>query len=135
MQPTITSPGRCGDRVHPDRQPEVVRQEERRERDHDQVVEEERPAGEEAREVVERDAVKVAAPPVSPIAVVPSAYDRRHDEEEQADDRQHHRREPERVQRDDPEREVERGGDLAVRDGGERRRVEHALEPRQLARH
>ena len=38
-----------GDRVHADREPQVVREEERRERDHDQVVEEQRPAGEEAR--------------------------------------------------------------------------------------
>ena len=40
------------ERVHLQRAREVVRQEERRERDHDQVVEEERPAGHEAGEVV-----------------------------------------------------------------------------------
>ena len=39
------------------------------------------------------------------------------------------------MQRDDAEREVERGRHLAVRDGGERRRVQHALQPRQLAGH
>ena len=44
------------DRSDPERQSEVVRHEERRERDHDQVVEEERPAREESREVVEGDA-------------------------------------------------------------------------------
>ena len=36
--------------------PEVVRHEERRQRDHDHVVEEERPAGQEAERVVERAA-------------------------------------------------------------------------------
>ena len=40
------------ERGHTERAGEVVRQEERRERDHDQVVEEERPAGEEPGEVV-----------------------------------------------------------------------------------
>ena len=42
---------------------------------------------------------------------------------------------PERVQRDHAEREVDRRGDLAVRDGGERGRVEDALQLRQLACH
>ena len=41
-------------RVRPERRADVVRQEQRRERDHDQVVEEERPPGHEAEQVVVR---------------------------------------------------------------------------------
>ena len=52
--PTTTSHGSWRERVDLERPAEVVRQEERRERDHDQVVEEEHPAGQEAGEVVER---------------------------------------------------------------------------------
>ena len=44
------------DRVDAECETEIVRDEERRERDHDQVVEEEHPAGEESGQVVERDA-------------------------------------------------------------------------------
>jgi hypothetical protein len=60
----------------------------------------------------------VAAPPVSRIC------------------REQDRRcEAERVQCDDPEGEVDRGGDLAVGDRKERRSVEDALQAGQLARH
>ena len=60
-------------RVPAERVPHVVRHEERRERDHDQVVEEEHPAGEEPERVVERAADEGRAPPVSGIAATPSA--------------------------------------------------------------
>ena len=123
------------DRLDAERQPEVVRQEERRERDHDQVVEEERPAGEETGEVVERDAHECRRAAGAAVRGRPLDVRRRDDEEDQPDEREHDRRHPERVERDDPEREVDRGGDLAVRDGRERRRVERPLEPRQLSRH
>ena len=46
-------PRRVAERVDVERGADVVRQEQRRQRDHDQVVEEERPAGDEADEVVE----------------------------------------------------------------------------------
>ena len=46
-------PGRVADAVEPERRADVVRHEERGEGDHDQVVEEERPARDEADEVVE----------------------------------------------------------------------------------
>ena len=78
---------------------------------------------------------KVAAPPVSRIAAVPSAYERATTRKSSPTDAEHRGRHPERVQRDDPEREVDRGGDLAVGDGGERRRVEDTLQPRELAGH
>ena len=123
------------DRVHADREAEVVREEERRERDHDQVVEEERPTGHEPGQVVERDADEGRGAARLSDRRRPLGVRHRHDEEEHADDREDERREPERMQRDDAEREVERGRHLAVRDGGERRRVQHALQPRQLAGH
>ena len=39
------------------------------------------------------------------------------------------------MQRDDPESEVDRRGDLPVRDGGERGRIEDPLQTRELAGH
>ena len=77
--------------------------------------------------------VNVSAPPVSGIAAVPSAYDSATSEEDEARDEQDDGRQPERVRGDDPEREVDRGADLAVRDREQRRRVEHALEAADLA--
>jgi hypothetical protein len=112
-----------------------VRDEQRRERDHDQVVEEERPSRDEAGEVVEGDpdergGAAGLADRGRPLGV------RQGDEQEQrADDEQDDRREAERVQGDDPEREVDRGRDLAVCDREERGGVEDALQPWQLARH
>src|SRR5581483_10138127 len=123
------------DRVDAEREPEVVGEEQRGEGYHDQVVEEERPAGEEAREVVERHAHERRGAARLPDHRRPLRVRGRDDEEEQPDDREDDGRQAERVERDDPEREIERGGDLAVRDGRERRRVEHPLQPRQLARH
>ena len=59
----------------------------------------------------------------------------RDEQEEHADAEQHERREPDGVERDDPEREVDRRGDLAVGDREERARVELAAEAGQLAGH
>ena len=78
---------------------------------------------------------KVAAPPVSRSSVVPSAYDMRDDEEEQPGEEQDVRREPERVPGDDPEREVDRARDLAVRDAEQVGRAEPPLKPRKLTSH
>ena len=66
---------------------------------------------------------------------VASAYESATSEEEQAGDEQHERREPERVQRDHAEREVDRRGDLAVGDREERARVELAAQAGELAGH
>ena len=77
----------------------------------------------------------VAAPPVSGIAAVPSAYESETRTNTRARDEQDERRQPERGDRDDAERDVQRRRDLAVRDGEERRRVEHALEAAELACH
>jgi hypothetical protein len=124
-----------GDRVHPDREPEGVREEERRERDHDQVVEEERPAGDESREVVEGDPHERRGASGLADRRRPFCVRQCHDEEKQARDGENRGRQPERVQRDDPEREIERRRDLAVGDRSEGRRVERPLQLRQLAGH
>ena len=63
-----------------------MRHEERRERDHDQVVEEEHPAGEEAGEVVERDADERRGAARLADRRRPLRVRERDDEEEQADD-------------------------------------------------
>ena len=113
----------------------VVRDEESRERDHDQVVEKQDPAGGEAPKVVERNPNERRC--------AAGLADRRRsfrvregDDQEQEPRREQHRGgEAERVQRDDPEREVDRGGDLAIRDREERRSVEDPLETGQLASH
>ena len=128
-------PRRVAQRLDPERRAEVVRQEDGRERDHDQVVEEERPAGEEAVDVV------VGAPDERRRAAGLRERRRRlgvrerDDQEEDARAEEDERREAERIGGDDPEREVERRGDLAVGDREERRRVEHALEAAELAGH
>ena len=77
----------------------------------------------------------VAAPPVSGSAEVASAYESATSRKSEADAEQHERREPDGVERDDPEREVDRRGDLAVGDREERARVELAAQAGKLARH
>ena len=62
----------------------------------------------------------MAAPPVS--------VREGDEEEERSDEEENERREPERVQRDYAEGEVQRGADLAVGDRGEGRRAEDPLE-------
>jgi hypothetical protein len=99
-----------------ERSREVVGKEQRRQRDHDQVVQEERPAGQEADQVVER--------PPDERGGAAHLRDRRrslgvrhrHEQEEHADGEEHRGREAEGVEGDDAEREVDRRGDLAVRD-------------------
>ena len=112
-----------------------MRDEERRERDHDQVVEEEHPAGHESGEIVvglanERRGAARLRQSGGRLGVGEGD-----DEEEDADAEQHERREADGVQRDDPEREVDRRGDLAVGDREEGARVELAAKPRKLPRH
>jgi hypothetical protein len=121
--------------MHLQRPTEVVRQEQRRERDHDQVVEEESPAGHEAREVVER-------PPherrrTAGLGQCCSAFRvrQRDDQEEHAGGEQDDRREAERMRREHAEREVDRRCDLAVGDREQRTRVELTPQAGELPRH
>ena len=128
-------PGVPAEGGHLERGREVMRQKERRERDHDQVVEEERPAGEEAGEVVERPANEGRGAARLRDRRGALCVRERNDQEEGAHEREHLGGEPQRVQGDDPEGDVDRGGDLAVRDREERRGVEDALKAGDLARH
>ena len=123
------------ERRHRQRVPEVVRQEERRERGDDQVVEEERPAGDEAGQVVERAAHEGRGAAGLPQLGRPLGVRERDDEEEHAGEEEDERRQAERVRRDDPEREVDRARDLAVGDREEIGAPEPALEPRELTSH
>ena len=113
----------------------VVRDEQRRERDHDQVVEEEDPAGDETPEVVEGDPDEGCRASGLADRRGPLGVRERDDEEQEPGREQDRGREAEGVQRDDPEREVDRRRDLAVGDREERRSAEDALQARQLACH
>ena len=121
------------ERRHLQRAGQVVRQEQRGERDHDQVVEEERPPRQEPGEIVQRapDERRGAARLRQSSRAL--GVGERHDQEENADDREHDRREPKRVRREHAQREVDRRGDLAVGDGEERASIELTPEPCQLA--
>ena len=124
--------GESRERVDAERGAEVVRQEERRERDHDQVVEEEHPAGEEAEQVVERTPDEGRRAARLGDRCRPLRVREGDEQEEDAGAEQDDGSQAERVGRDDSEREVERGRDLAVRDREERGRVEDSLEARSL---
>jgi len=115
--------------------PEVVRQEECRESGDDQVVEEERPAGDEAGEIVERAADERRG--AAGLAELGRAFGvgKCDEQEEQTGSEQDVGREPERPRRDDAEREVDGAGDLAVRDAEEVVRTQPPLQPRTLPRH
>ena len=118
-------PGRLPQRVDAEGRAEVVRHEDGREGDHDQVVEEERPAGQEPEDVVvgaadERRRASRLRDRRRSLGV-----GERDDQEEDPCAEEDERRQAERVRRNDPEREVERRGDLAVRDRKQRRRVEN----------
>ena len=101
-----------------------MRHEQRRERDHDQVVEEDRPAGQEPELVVERAADEGRGAAGLGERGGALRIGERDEHEQRADREQHPRRQAERVQRDDAEREEERRGDLAVGDRGQRGRRE-----------
>ena len=128
-------PGARLEALHGERGPEVVRQEERGERGDDQIVEEERPACDEAGEVVEGAPDEGRRAAGLPQLRRSLGVRQRDDEEDDAREEQDVRREAERLRGDDPEREVDRAGDLAVRDAEQVRRAEPALKPRKLSRH
>ena len=125
-------PGVALERVDSESGAEVVRHEERRERDHDQVVEEEHPAGEEAGEVVERDADERRRPARLANERRPFRVRQRDDQEQDPGDAQHDGREAERMESDHAEREVDRRGDLAVGDREQRAGVELAPQAGEL---
>ena len=107
---------------------EVVRDEERRDGDGDDVDEHLRPARDEADELVERvprEARGAARLGVARGALGVGRGGRREDD---AGDDEDERRQAERVERREPERVVDRGADVAVGGREERGRAEGALE-------
>src|SRR5205814_1714440 len=117
------------DRVPAECESQVVREEERRERDHDQVVEEERPAGDEPSQVVEGDADEGRGAAGFPDRGRPLRIRQGHDQEEHADNAEDHGRETERVQSDDAEREEEHAEDVAGRASADRDGLGEEREP------
>ncbi len=123
------------ERADLERPGEIVGEEERRERHHDQVVEEQHPASHEAGDVVERLADEGRRTARLGDRRRSLGVGERDDEEEDADREQDGRRQAERLLRHDRERDVDRRGDLAVRHREQRRRAEHALEGWELPGH
>jgi hypothetical protein len=100
---------------------QVVRRRERGDRDQDDVVEQDRPAGDEAHELVEGEAREDRR--AGAVLVEARALDvghRRH-HEEHAGGEEHERREGERAVGHDAQREVDGAGDRGVDDREERR--------------
>ena len=113
---------------------EVVRRRERGDRDEDQEVEEDRPARDEAPQLVERVAGEHRR--AAAVLVQRGALDvgHRRQDEEQPGDEVDDRGEPERVVGDDPEREVDRARDRRVDDREDDRRAQRAPEDALLVR-
>ena len=92
-------PRRVAQDIHAEGRPQVVRQEQSRERNHDQVIQEQRPAGEEAEQVVERPADERRRAAGLGDRRRPFGVGERDDQKDDPRDQQHERREPERVAR------------------------------------
>ena len=117
-------------RVRPQRLPEdreVVRDEERRHGDGDDVDEHLRPARREADELVERMPREARGAAGLREARRAFRVGRRRRREHDAGDDEDERRQPERVDGREAERVVDRGADVAVGGREERGRAEHAL--------
>ena len=125
--PPMMSHGFVLQRLPEDRQ--VVRDEERRDGDRDDVVEHLRPGGPERDELVEGVAGEARRAAGLRVADRALGVGRRRRGEDQPADQEDERRQPERDRRGDAERVVDRRADVAVRGREERRRPEHALEP------
>ncbi len=128
-------PGVVREAFPADRMAEVVRDEEPRQSHHDQVVEEERPTGDEPERIVERAADEGCRAAGLGNRGRALRVREGHEQEQEADHEQHPRREPQGEEGDDAESEVERGGDLPVGDRCQRRDIEDALEDWELSRH
>ncbi len=108
---------------------QVVGDDDRTRRHHDQVVEQDRPAGDEAPELVEGVARERRG--AAPLDMERGALDvgGHRDGEEEPGDHVDERRQPERVAGDDAEREEHRGDDGAQRDGEQRGLAQPARDP------
>ena len=119
-------------RVVLERPPEdrqVVRDEERRDRDRDHVVQELRPRGAEADELVERVAREARGAAGLRVADGSFHVGQGRGREDQARDHEDDRGQAEREGGRDAERVVDRRADVAVRRREQRGRAENALEP------
>ena len=116
----------------PDRA-QVVRHRDRRQRDDDDVVDQDRPAGDEADQLVERVARerRRSAPLEEHRAALEVAE--RGEHEQQARGQEDQRRQPEPALGDHADREVEREADRRVGDGEQPRHAEDAPRQRALA--
>ena len=114
----------------PERAAEVVRRGEPAHGEQEHVVEQDRPAGDEAPQLVERVAREHGG--AAAVLVQRGALDVGHrgQGEEHAAEQEHERREPQRVVGDDAEREVDRAGHRRVDDREQRRRAQRAAERR-----
>ncbi len=122
-------------RVRLQRRPEdreVVRHEERRDRDRDDVVEHLRPRSHEGDELVERTPREARRPARLGEENGPLGVGRGRAGEDQPRDDEDERCEPERNRRGDAERVVDRRADVPVRGREESRRSQHALERMRL---
>ncbi len=112
---------------------QVVRDEDRRDRDRDRVVQHLRPAGEERHRLVEgvarerRRAARLGEPRGR------LGVGDRGEEEDGARDGERDRRHAERVHGHEPERVVDRRADVAVRRREQRGGAEHSVQPTGLA--
>ena len=104
---------------------QVVRHEEGRDRDREDVVERQRPARQERDDLVEGVAGEARGAPGLREHRGALGIGLRGQREQPAGEHEHHRREPERVGGDEPERVVDRRADVAV-GGGEERADPHA---------
>ena len=106
---------------------QVVRHRDRRQGDHDQVVDQDRPAGDEGDQLVEGVAGEGRG--AAALAEHRPALDvgERGQAEEQAGGEEDQRRQPEAAVGDDAEREVDREADRRVGGGEQRRDAEAAL--------
>ena len=128
-------PRRLAQRRRADRPGEVVGRRDGRERHDDEEVEEEHPARHEPGEIVEGAAHERRRSSGLGQRGRPLGVGERDEHEHRPRDEEHERSEAERGTGDDPERDVQRRRDLAVRDREERRCVEDALEAAELACH
>ena len=132
---TTTIPPMMSHGIRLQRRPEdreVVRHEERRDRDRDDVVEHLRPGGPERDELVERAPREARRPAGLGEEHRPLGVGRGRAGEDQPRDDEDERREPERDRRGDAERVVDRRADVPVGGREERRRSQHALERMRL---
>ena len=126
ISPTIMSSGLWLSPCEPGKCAQVVRHEERRDGDREDVVQRQRPAGEERDDVIEGMAGERGRPARFGEHRRALGIGFRGQREQAAGEDEHQRRQPERMGGDEAERVVDRGADVAV-GGGEQAGDAHRL--------